>query len=94
MCGTTIHGTTTLSATASGADRIVSLVNGSKDASAKAWTSSGALSLAEYAGKSIQLRFSFDSVDNYENSHVGWMIDDVVVSQYPRQIGAATPPQG
>jgi hypothetical protein len=52
----------------------------SQDTSAKAWQGSGALSLAEFAGKSIQIRFSFDSVDNYANDHVGWLIDDVRVT--------------
>jgi hypothetical protein len=52
-----------------------------KDASGKAWKSSGAISLAEFAGKSIRVRFSFDSVDDYANDHVGWMIDDVLVSR-------------
>jgi DNA uptake protein ComE-like DNA-binding protein len=52
----------------------------SKDSSAKAWTSSGDLDLAEFAGKTIRVRFSFDSVDTYANDHVGWMIDDVRVN--------------
>ena len=52
----------------------------SDDASAKAWTDSGALSLAAFAGKSIQIRFSFDSKDNYANEQVGWMVDDVRVT--------------
>jgi len=51
-----------------------------KDASAKAWKSSGDISLAAWAGKSIKIRFSFDSVDNYGNDTVGWMIDDVKVT--------------
>ena len=51
----------------------------SKDSSAMGWKSSGDLSLAELAGKSIQIRFSFDSGDNYANDHVGWLIDDVRV---------------
>jgi hypothetical protein len=51
-----------------------------KDASQKSWQSSGELSLAEYAGKSIRIRFNFDSVDSYDNAHIGWLIDDVVVT--------------
>lgn len=51
-----------------------------KDASSKSWQSSGELSLAEYAGKTIKIRFNFDSVDSYDNNHVGWMVDDVVVT--------------
>jgi hypothetical protein len=52
----------------------------SSDSSAKAWKSSGDLSLAEFAGKTIQVRFSFDSVDDYANEFIGWMIDDVRVT--------------
>jgi len=52
----------------------------SSDASAKVWGSSGDLSLAELAGKSIVVRFSFDSVDSYANDHVGWFIDDIRVT--------------
>jgi len=52
----------------------------SGDASAKAWSSVD-LSLSELAGKNIQIRFSFDSVDSYSNDHVGWLIDDVRVTQ-------------
>jgi len=51
----------------------------SKDSSAKSWQSSGELSLAEHAGKTIQIRFTFDSVDGYANDNVGWLIDDVRV---------------
>ena len=51
----------------------------SGDTSSKAWKSSGELSLAEFAGKSIQIRFTFDSVDDYANEQVGWMVDDVRV---------------
>ncbi len=52
----------------------------SKDASQKSWQSSGELSLAEFAGKTIRIRFNFDSVDSYDNAHIGWLIDDVVVT--------------
>ena len=48
--------------------------------SAGAWTSSGPISLAPYAGQSIRLRFRFDSLDASYNQHTGWMIDDVVVA--------------
>jgi hypothetical protein len=52
-----------------------------KDASSQAWTDSGALSLAAFAGQSIRVRFSFDSKDSYANNHLGWMIDDVRVTR-------------
>ena len=52
----------------------------SLDASENAWTASGALSLAAFAGQSIQVRFRFDSVDDSFNGFTGWLIDDVVVT--------------
>ena len=44
-----------------------------------AWVDSGAISLSAYAGKTIQVRFSFDSKDSYANNFTGWLVDDVVV---------------
>ena len=52
----------------------------SLDASEGSWTSSGALSLAAFAGETIELRFRFDSVDEIENAFTGWLIDDVVTT--------------
>ena len=52
----------------------------SADASTAAWTSSGSISLAAFAGQSIQVRFRFDSVDSVSNTFTGWFIDDVVVT--------------
>ncbi len=54
---------------------------GSSTASQAAWTDSGAISLGAYAGKSIELRFSFDSKDSYANAYIGWLVDDVVVTK-------------
>lgn len=51
----------------------------SLETSQNAWTASGEISLAAYAGQSIELRFRFDSVDEIENGFVGWLVDDVVV---------------
>jgi hypothetical protein len=45
------------------------------------WNDSGALSLSAFAGKSIQLRFRFDSVDSTANTFKGWLVDDVVVTR-------------
>lgn len=58
----------------------------SSHASENAWTTSGAISLAAYAGQTVRLRFRFDSVDGVANDFVGWLIDDVVVT------GACAPP--
>ncbi|MEM9488550.1 MAG: hypothetical protein AAGC55_05370, partial [Myxococcota bacterium] len=51
----------------------------SADASAGAWTDSGAISLSDFAGATIQFRFRFDSVDQVANGFTGWFIDDVIV---------------
>ena len=53
----------------------------STTASQAAWIDSGAISLSQFAGQSIRLRFTFDSKDSAENSFTGWLVDDVVVSQ-------------
>ena len=52
----------------------------SSDASGAAWGPSGSLSLAAYAGQTIQIRFRFDSVDGSFNNFTGWLIDDVIVA--------------
>ena len=53
----------------------------STDPSTLAWTSSGPISLAAFAGETIQIRFAFDSVDAIENGFTGWLIDDVAVTR-------------
>ena len=53
----------------------------SANASTTAWTDSGAISLSAFAGKSIQLRFRFDSKDSSYNTYKGWFVDDVVVTR-------------
>jgi hypothetical protein len=61
-----------------GADTVFALDSG--DASSSSWQSSGPISLAAYAGDTIQVRFRFDSVDNVANTFDGWFIDDVAVT--------------
>jgi hypothetical protein len=48
--------------------------------SENAWTASGPISLASFAGQNIQIRFRFDSRDSVSNAFTGWFVDDVVVS--------------
>ena len=52
----------------------------SRDASQAMWLQSEEISLADFAGNSILVRFSFDSVDSGYNNFNGWFIDDVSVS--------------
>jgi hypothetical protein len=52
----------------------------STDPSDPVWTSSGAISLAAFAGQVIQLRFRFDTVDGVSNGFLGWFVDDVEVT--------------
>ncbi|MCG8421303.1 MAG: Ig-like domain-containing protein [Proteobacteria bacterium] len=51
-----------------------------RDASQSQWVGSGNISLADYAGQSIQIRFRFDSRDGVANNFTGWLIDDVLVT--------------
>jgi hypothetical protein len=47
--------------------------------SVAAWVSSGDISLAAFAGQSIQIRFRFHSRNNLANNFTGWLIDDVII---------------
>lgn len=53
--------------------------------------------LTPYAGSTVQVRFRFDSVDQYDNGFRGWLVDDVGVynsgASTPR-ISAITPNSG
>ncbi|NOZ79559.1 MAG: PQQ-binding-like beta-propeller repeat protein [Acidobacteria bacterium] len=51
------------------------------DASGAAWTASGDIALSPPSSPSdMIIRFTFDSVDSYYNTYVGWLIDDVSVT--------------
>jgi extracellular elastinolytic metalloproteinase len=52
----------------------------SRNPSGTTWTSSGNISLSAYAGDTIRLRFTFNTVDGVANNFTGWFIDDVKVS--------------
>jgi carboxypeptidase T len=43
------------------------------------WVGSGDISLAAFAGQSIQIRFRFHSRNNIANNFTGWLIDDVTI---------------
>lgn len=51
------------------------------NASTTTWQDSGLISLAQFAGQTVQLRLTFDSVDNVSNAFTGWLIDDVLVTK-------------
>ncbi|HWU86533.1 MAG TPA: M20/M25/M40 family metallo-hydrolase [Kofleriaceae bacterium] len=53
----------------------------SANASNTVWNDSGAISLSAFAGKSIQIRFRFDSKDSAYNTYKGWLVDDIVVTR-------------
>jgi leucyl aminopeptidase len=53
----------------------------SANPSTTVWTDSGAVSLAAFAGTSIQVRFRFNSKDSSSNAFKGWLVDDVVVTR-------------
>lgn len=44
------------------------------------WLYSGPINLSAYAGKTIRLRFHFDTVDEENNSGAGWMIDNLSIN--------------
>jgi hypothetical protein len=48
----------------------------------KAWTFV-AVKLDSFAGKEVQLRLRFDSIDNYSNSTPGWFVDDIEIVTVP-----------
>jgi extracellular elastinolytic metalloproteinase len=52
----------------------------SANASSTAWASTGNISLAAYAGDTIRLRFTFNTVDGVSNAFTGWLVDDVKVT--------------
>jgi tetratricopeptide (TPR) repeat protein len=61
----------------------------STDPSQASWTTSGAISLAAFAGETIRFRFRFDSDDDFANRFTGWLIDDVAVTGTGCGSGAA-----
>ena len=52
----------------------------SRDASQAMWLQAQEISLAAFAGNSISIRFTFDTVDSGYNNFNGWFIDDVSVT--------------
>ena len=68
---------------------IVEIDDGSGWTELEAWDSSepnivtweeALIDLAAYTGKTVRIRFRFDSVDGLFNAHRGWNIDDVTVT--------------
>ena len=68
-----------------GGATFTTLTNLSGTAESTVWKAATPISLAAYAGQTVQLRFSFDTLDNIGNSFEGWYVDDVSV-----QAGAST----
>jgi methionine-rich copper-binding protein CopC len=46
-----------------------------------AWRAAPTIDLTAYAGQTILLRFSFDTIDSVDNNHEGWYVDDVKIQQ-------------
>lgn len=55
----------------------------SSNPSVASWQSSGNISLSAFAGDTIRLRFTFNTVDSAANAFLGWFIDDVQVTAAP-----------
>ena len=52
------------------------------------WYQPRAVNLAHYAGDIIRIRFEFDTVDDGDNQHKGWLIDDIAIDDSPLPIPA------
>jgi len=53
----------------------------SKTPSEKAWTEAGPITIPVPSGAlDMHIKFVFDSVDNYGNDFLGWLIDDISIS--------------
>jgi extracellular elastinolytic metalloproteinase len=55
----------------------------SRNASSTAWASTGDISLSAFAGDTIRVRFTFNTVDSVSNAYTGWLIDDVRITGGP-----------
>ena len=44
------------------------------------WHPVTGISLAQFAGQTIQIRFTFNTVDGYTNNLKGWLVDDLAVN--------------
>jgi PKD repeat protein len=68
----------------------------SRDPNQATWTTLS-LDLDAYTGGAIKVRFSFDSIDQFYNSYLGWLIDNVEVTAGPAgnvaPVADAGPPQ-
>jgi len=38
------------------------------------------IDMSDYAGQDVMFRFEFDSVDDYDNDHRGWYVDDIEIT--------------
>jgi extracellular elastinolytic metalloproteinase len=52
----------------------------SRNASVATFLSSGVIPLGAFAGDTVRVRFTFNTVDSVANGFTGWLIDDVVVT--------------
>jgi hypothetical protein len=54
-------------------------LSGDKQVPGQLWLQSPPLSLESFAGKTIRVRFHFDTVDSQYNNGQGWIVDDISV---------------
>jgi hypothetical protein len=50
-------------------------------AESSVWRAATPVNLSAYSGQTVQLRWFFDTVDNFANNFEGWYVDDVSVTQ-------------
>ncbi len=57
------------------------------------WRRSPYIDLAAFAGKTIRVRFAFESLDRHHNDYDGWLIDQVTIDKNaPGNCGSSTEP--
>jgi hypothetical protein len=49
----------------------------------QSWTPGQVIDLSAYAGDTIQIRFHFDTIDDWANGYRGWYVDDFWVANLP-----------
>lgn len=74
-----------------GTDWIELWKKSSKDPSEKVWKEFASDPIKVPSGvNTIWLRFVFDSVDGINNDHLGWLVDDVKITQVPKPLRITT----
>ena len=55
------------------------------------WLKSSRIDLGAYQGKTVRIRFHFETLDNVENAFRGWFIDDFTITEAPTNLCSEPP---